>query len=61
MSRLAGPGLARQLRGSRPGLKVLFRSGTPGEGTPEGADAMLRKPFRAADLVAKARQLLADG
>ena len=55
MPRLSGPGLARRLRESRPGLKVLFVSGRPDESCLADGDALLGKPFHAGELQAKAR------
>jgi two-component system cell cycle sensor histidine kinase/response regulator CckA len=61
MPGLAGPALAKELRRLRPDVRVLFISGYPGEETPTTGrgDGFLDKPFSAAQLVAKARELLA--
>ena len=56
MPRLGGPEVARRLRAEVPGLRVLFCTGY-GEHTVAG-EAVLRKPFRPADLAAAVRRLL---
>lgn len=60
MPRLGGIELVAALRQKRPGLRTLFVSGHPGEhaALPSG-DRLLRKPFRAADLLAAVREMLA--
>jgi len=64
MRGLSGPELAAQLRELRPEAKVLLVSGIPraehGDGTDTGMDAFLPKPFNAADLLTKVREVLQD-
>ena len=63
MPHTSGRELARHLKSSRPGMKVLFMSGYTGD-TVLGNDllgegqVLLQKPFRPADLGRKVRQLL---
>ena len=57
---ITGVELARRIRASHPGLKVLFISGytnEPGETAGEGA-TFLQKPFSADSLGRKIRQIL---
>jgi two-component system, cell cycle sensor histidine kinase and response regulator CckA len=58
MPRMGGFELADNLRVARPGLKVLFVSGTE-ETTPNG-EPLLSKPFRPGDLTDAALALLQD-
>jgi PAS domain S-box-containing protein len=60
---LSGPELARAVVADRPGFPVLFMSGFApealrGEGGPAAKADVLTKPFAAADLLARVRQLL---
>ena len=66
MPRMSGPELVSRLRASHPNVKVIFMSGH----TPEtvlqhgGADlgtTFLQKPFEVEELLARVRQLLAEG
>ncbi|HEY7511658.1 MAG TPA: PAS domain S-box protein [Vicinamibacteria bacterium] len=63
MPQMAGPDLARRLRGMRPGLKVLYLSGySPGivadRGVLEEGAMFLQKPFSAEALETKVRETL---
>ena len=63
MPDLSGPELAKRLRTLRPGLKVLYMSGYPGEfiarhGISEAEMAYLQKPFSQEALMGKMRQVL---
>jgi DNA-binding response OmpR family regulator len=63
LPQLDGCELARQLRLMRPGLRVLYLSGLGEDcladhGGGVGGAAFLQKPFGAADLAAKVRELL---
>jgi PAS domain S-box-containing protein len=61
MPGMSGTELARIVRAARPDLPVLFITGYAGASAPAdelGADRLLRKPFRAAELTAKAAALL---
>jgi len=59
MPRLGGHELARRLRAERPGLKILFASGYPGEPTaPAPGTASIAKPFTPTELAARVRQML---
>ena len=62
---MSGPALAAEARRRRPGLPVLFASGSVdcaghAERVPEG-EAVLAKPYRKADLAEKLRFLLGVG
>ncbi|MEA3244964.1 MAG: response regulator, partial [Gemmatimonadota bacterium] len=62
---LNGPALAERVRGVRPGLKILFASGYTGDATVvhgllEQGAALLHKPFTAAGLAGRIREVL-DG
>jgi DNA-binding response OmpR family regulator len=63
MPRMNGKELARQLKGSRPDVRILFMSGYTGEvvsrdgALPPGM-AFLAKPFSLASLVTKVRDVL---
>ncbi len=60
---MSGPELARRLKEAHPGRKVLFTSGYAEGGTGEAAETaepFIPKPFSAADLLHKVRELL-DG
>ena len=61
MPGLSGPELARQIRGDRPALAVLFMSGFQGrEALDDIADApFLHKPFTPHALLAKVGEVLA--
>jgi two-component system cell cycle sensor histidine kinase/response regulator CckA len=64
MPRVSGPELARRLRASRPGLRVLCMSGYPesadrSAGEAEGWTGWLQKPFTPDVLMAKVRECLA--
>jgi two-component system, cell cycle sensor histidine kinase and response regulator CckA len=61
----SGPELARQLRASRPGTRVLFMSGYTGDGLLDAQElnsevAFIQKPFGSRALVAQLRELLAQ-
>lgn len=61
----SGRDLAEKLRGSRPGLRVLYMSGYPTDavvrhGVEEGQVPFLQKPFTMASLAAKVREALAN-
>jgi CheY-like chemotaxis protein len=61
-----GRGLADQLRGERPGLRVLFLSGYAQEviaphGVLDPTESFLAKPFTATSLLAKVRKVLDAG
>jgi two-component system, cell cycle sensor histidine kinase and response regulator CckA len=59
MPGLAGPQLADSLRGSRPGLKVIFVSGDAEAKHVLGlGDALLQKPFSLKMLSCKVREVL---
>ncbi len=63
MPKLSGPELHRLLLVRQPGLPVVFMSGhTPeavaGHGLPEGSAAFLQKPFTAAELDQRLREVL---
>jgi len=65
MPRMNGKELARQVKGSRPDMRILFMSGYTGEvvshdGTLPPGLAFLAKPFSLTSLVAKVREVL-DG
>ena len=62
---MSGPALAAEARRRRPGLPVLFASGSvdssgQAERVPEGEN-VLAKPYRKADLAAKLRTVLGAG
>ncbi|WP_420242026.1 response regulator [Roseiterribacter gracilis] len=58
MPGMSGPQLAEAARGRRPGLRVLLTTGYAGDvELPRGA-ALLRKPYRRADLATRIRALL---
>ena len=62
---MSGPALAAEARRRRPGLPVLFASGSvdsagQAERIPEG-EAVLAKPYRRSDLAEKLRVLLRAG
>ena len=59
---MSGPELAIELRRLRPGLRILFVTGYPGEsaGLIERQQTVLRKPFTSDALISKIRELL-DG
>lgn len=61
---MSGPALAEEARRRRPGLPVLFASGSVDSGgrterVPQG-ETVLAKPYRKAELAAKLRLLLPD-
>jgi len=56
MPRMDGAELARRLRQEVPGLKVLFCTGYGDQAV--AGEAVLRKPFRPADLAASVSRLL---
>jgi PAS domain S-box-containing protein len=63
MPGMSGPELATKAKEIRPGLKVLFMSGYPGDmvsqrGVMEDRQALLSKPFSAEDLAARVRHTL---
>jgi PAS domain S-box-containing protein len=59
MPRMGGIELVRVLREKRPSLRAVFLSGHPGElGTLPARAELLRKPFRAAELLAAVRDQL---
>lgn len=63
MARMNGPELARQLKGKRAGLKVLFMSGhlddlKGNDGAEIAATPFLQKPFTSKTLLAKVREVL---
>jgi hypothetical protein len=63
MPRMAGPQLARELRGERPETRVLLMSGFAGpildaQGRMSGGMELLDKPFSAPALLAKVEQVL---
>jgi CheY-like chemotaxis protein len=62
MPRLDGFGLVRQILLERPNLRVLIMSGTPGDlrSVPAGTP-FLQKPFQAAVLRDKVREMLHTG
>jgi PAS domain S-box-containing protein len=65
MPGITGPALAEQLRGLRPGLKVLFMSGYAADvigqrGVPPDEIQFLQKPFTPRELNAKVRRALGD-
>ena len=63
MPKLSGPDLYRLLQMRQPSLPVIFMSGHPpeaiaGHGLPEGGAAFLQKPFTAAELAQRLREVL---
>jgi PAS domain S-box-containing protein len=63
MPGMSGPELVQQLSVLRPGIKVLFASGYPGEaiahhGILDQGVAFLQKPFSVAELASKVREVL---
>jgi len=65
MPGITGPELARQLLGMRPELKVIYMTGYAGESLEEHGlsaegSALLQKPFTAAALEARIRQVIAQ-
>jgi two-component system cell cycle sensor histidine kinase/response regulator CckA len=63
LPKMKGPELAREIRRRSPGTRVLFISGYTGNSslTPEDLDGVLgflQKPFGAAAVVARVRELL---
>ncbi len=63
MPKLRGPDLYRLLQMRQPSLPVIFMSGHPpeaiaGHGLPEGGAAFLQKPFTAAELAQRLREVL---
>ena len=60
MPRLNGPDLARRLRSSRPGMRVLFMSGYSERLRLEldGESAFIQKPFSVDALASKIREVL---
>jgi CheY-like chemotaxis protein len=62
---MSGPALAAEVRRRRPGLPVLFASGSVdstgrAERVPDG-EAVLAKPYRKSELAQKLQLLLGDG
>ena len=60
---LEGPGLAREARQLRPGLKVLFTSGFPGTESKastslDDGDELLSKPYRRTELARTIHRIL---
>jgi two-component system cell cycle sensor histidine kinase/response regulator CckA len=63
MPAMGGAPLAERLVADRPGLKVLFTSGYPGEavvehGVPQAEVVFLQKPFTPTSLAQKVREVL---
>ncbi|MBI2384457.1 MAG: response regulator [Elusimicrobia bacterium] len=61
MTAMSGPELARRLKAARPGCRLLFTSGYAEEKTEESSASsghFISKPFTAADLLVKVRQIL---
>ncbi len=66
MPGMSGRELAQQLGQRRPGLRVLYMSGYPGDamvhrGALEPGTAFLQKPFLPEDLTRKVREVLEGG
>jgi two-component system cell cycle sensor histidine kinase/response regulator CckA len=62
LPRMKGPQVAEQLKRLRPDLRVLFMSGHVGDdGLLESLSPLLNKPFSAAALAEKVREVLEDG
>ncbi len=65
MDDIEGPSLARQARGMRPDLRVIFMSGETPEnlltvGVDKKRDAFLAKPFRPETLLEVVNSMLTD-
>jgi PAS domain S-box-containing protein len=63
MPGMSGRGLVKRLTLARPGLKVAYMSGYPGNGTTredilEGGAVFIQKPFRGRDLANRIRELI---
>jgi CheY-like chemotaxis protein len=64
MPQMDGPGVVRRIRSDRPGIQVLYMSGYSdealgGRGILEPGTHLIAKPFAAADLLLRVRELLA--
>ncbi len=57
LPRLSGPALVRELRGLRPGIKVIYISGYSQQTIPSG-EVLIGKPFELGELASKLRQAL---
>lgn len=57
LPRLSGPSLVRELRGLRPGIKVIYISGYSQQTIPSG-EVLIGKPFELGELASKLRQAL---
>ncbi len=58
LPKLSGPALVQELRGIRPGLKVIYISGYARQVIPIG-EVLISKPFELAELATKLREVLA--
>jgi DNA-binding NtrC family response regulator len=63
MPGMSGPELAARVEAARPGVKVLFMSGYSGDamGMLEEGVGFIQKPFAAAALAVKIREVLGEG